>query len=217
GRQVASVICADGVAPKILQSCQECIVRQPVSSKVLAVLLERREGFLRFLERRVGSREIAEDILQSGLVRALQQERSLRNEDSAVAWFYRILRNAVIDHYRQQAGSERILEQWAREQEPTVPPDLEMREAICGCIDEFLQDLKPEYREALQQIDLEEKSLKQFAAQVGISASNAGVRVHRARQALKNQLVNACGACAEHGCLRCDCPLTGSQRTTSAA
>lgn len=192
-------------------------MRQPVSSKVLAVLLDRRERFLRFLESRVGSREIAEDILQSGLVRALQQERTLRSEESAVAWFYRILRNAVIDHYRHQAVSGRILEEWGRELEPTVQPDVEMRESVCDCIYQFLQDLKPEYQQALQEVDLEEKSLKEFAAQVGIFVSNAGVRVHRARQALKKQVVKACGACAKHGCLRCDCSRTGSRRTGSAA
>ena len=38
-----------------------------------------------------------------------------------------------------------------------------------------------------------------------ISASNAGVRVFRAREALKKRLAESCGTCAEHGCRDCTC------------
>jgi len=38
-----------------------------------------------------------------------------------------------------------------------------------------------------------------------LSASNAGVRVFRAREALKKRLVESCGTCAEHGCQNCTC------------
>lgn len=38
-----------------------------------------------------------------------------------------------------------------------------------------------------------------------ITASNAGVRVFRAREALRKQVTRACGTCATHGCLDCTC------------
>jgi RNA polymerase sigma-70 factor (ECF subfamily) len=31
------------------------------------------------------------------------------------------------------------------------------------------------------------------------------VRLHRARQALRNNLEQACGVCTKHGCLNCTC------------
>ena len=34
---------------------------------------------------------------------------------------------------------------------------------------------------------------------------SAAVRVHRAREALRRQVVASCGSCAEHGCLSCTC------------
>ena len=46
---------------------------------------------------------------------------------------------------------------------------------------------------------------KDVAAATGISASNAGVRVFRAREALRKQVARSCGTCAEHGCLDCTC------------
>lgn len=74
-------------------------------------MLERRDDFLRFVEKRVDSRATAEDILQSAFVRGIEKESTLRDEESAVAWFYRLLRNAVIDHYRSKRSADRLFEQ----------------------------------------------------------------------------------------------------------
>ena len=43
------------------------------------------------------------------------------------------------------------------------------------------------------------------AEQKGLSAANAGVRVFRARDALRRRVMESCGTCAEHGCLDCSC------------
>jgi len=68
-----------------------------------------------------------------------------------------------------------------------------------------VENLKPEYAEVIRAVDLGEQPLTEFAREHGLSASNAGVRAHRARTALKKRLVEACGSCAEHGCLDCTC------------
>jgi RNA polymerase sigma-70 factor, ECF subfamily len=47
--------------------------------------------------------------------------------------------------------------------------------------------------------------VKAFAEERGLTATNAAVRVHRAREALKKRVTQACGTCAEHGCLDCSC------------
>ncbi|HEX2880375.1 MAG TPA: RNA polymerase subunit sigma-70, partial [Polyangiaceae bacterium] len=59
--------------------------------------------------------------------------------------------------------------------------------------------------DALQRIEIDQISVKDYADTVGISASNAGVRIFRAREALRQQIARSCGTCAEHGCLDCTC------------
>src|SRR5881398_81596 len=66
----------------------------PSREDLLTTLAERRRDFLSFLERRVGHREVAEDVLQEAFARSLDKV-PLGSEESAVAWFYRVLRNAV--------------------------------------------------------------------------------------------------------------------------
>jgi RNA polymerase sigma factor (sigma-70 family) len=171
---------------------------------VTRALVENHRRFLSFLERRVGSRAVAEELLQNAFVRSLEKGGELRDGENAVAWFYRLLRNALIDHYRRQAAEGRALEREAREA-TEVGPDPELKDAICACVGELLPTLKPEYSELLRRVDLEERSVTEVAAEVGITPNNAGVRLHRARHALKQQLERSCGTCATHGCLDCSC------------
>ncbi|MBZ5675452.1 MAG: sigma-70 family RNA polymerase sigma factor [Acidobacteriia bacterium] len=173
-------------------------------------LVDHHRQFLAFLQTRVESRAAAEDILQAAFVKGLERGAEVRDEESVVAWFYRILRNAVIDHYRHRASTERAMEGWGKEFVTQEAPAAELKNEICACILGLLDTLKPEYRDALRTIDLDEGSLNDLAAQAGITSGNAAVRVHRAREALRKQVRVVCGSCAEHGCLDCHCQSTGS-------
>ncbi len=178
---------------------------KPMTTTAISDLTLQRKQFLHFLLRRVDSPATAEDILQSAYTRALEQARTLRNEESAVAWFYRILRNAVIDHYRHRAAEDRALERWAQELATETQPDPQTQEIVCECIGDVLRSMKPAYSEIIRDVDLGGSSLQAFADKANVTAANAAVRVHRARQALKKQLTLVCGTCAKHGCIDCTC------------
>jgi RNA polymerase sigma-70 factor (ECF subfamily) len=187
------------------------IAEKPLEPEVVAALADSHRAFLGFLEKRVGRREVAEDILQEAFARSLARLPALESAESAVAWFYRVLRNAVIDHHRRGGASERALSALAREMEENVEPDLETRNAVCRCVARLSDTLKPEYAQALRRIEVDGVSVQDFAAEAGITANNAGVRVFRARDALRKQVVRTCGTCAEHGCLDCTCGKPGSR------
>jgi len=174
------------------------------------VLVANHRQFLSFLERRVGSRAVAEDILQDAFVRGMGKLDSLRDGESAMAWFYRLLRNAVVDHHRRRGANERKLSAFEAELE-SLDPRSEVHGAVCGCVRELAATLKPEYAEALQAVEVAGVPVKDYAAQIGVSASNAGVRVFRARRALLEQVERCCGSCAEHGCLDCTCGTSAAQ------
>src|SRR5260370_6141679 len=87
-------------------------------------LTEAHDKFLRFLSARVGDAATAEDILQSAYVKAIEHGSELRDEESTVAWFYRILRNAVTDHYRRGATRATALEALGVESVKSDEPEL---------------------------------------------------------------------------------------------
>lgn len=173
------------------------------ATDVAATLVANHREFLAFIQRRVGSAALAEDILQDAFVRNMDKFDTVR--ETAVGWFYRVLRNAIIDHHRRTGSAERRTEAFARDEQATAYEDDELHRVVCKCIAELTETLKPEYATALRRVEVEGASVKDYADEAGISANNAGVRIFRAREALRKQVVRSCGTCATHGCLDCTC------------
>jgi len=181
-------------------------MQHDVNEGALQVLVENHRRFLAFLLPRVRQPEDAEEIRQSAFVRASEKEATIRTDESAVAWFYRLLRNALIDYYRRLDIEQRALDFMTVEtQSATDSLDDELKGTVCACLYDLLPTLKPEYAELLRQVDLNGVAVPVMAETLGITANNAGVRLHRARQALKERLVESCGTCTIHGCLDCTC------------
>jgi len=178
---------------------------------VVAAWVENHRRFLAFLERRVESRAAAEEILQEAFVRGLGQADEIRDDERAVAWFYRLLRNAVIDHYRARGAEARGLEALARELADASAPPPEIEAALCRCFEALLPALRPEYSEILRRVDLEGGRPADFAREAGLTANNAMVRLYRARKALRADLQRSCRTCADHGCLDCSCGVRVSR------
>lgn len=178
----------------------------PEPPDVLKALVDNHRRFLAFLEKRVGSREEAEDILQDGFVKALEKGAGVQQPESVIPWFYRLLRNAVTDHYRKRGSHARALElAVSREDTSVEQDDRELHDTVCGCVLGLLDTLKPEYSAALKEVDLNDKSVSEYASSQDITPGNAAVRLHRAREALRKQVIRCCGTCADHGCEDCSC------------
>lgn len=175
------------------------------SEDVVARLVGNHRQFLAFLEARLKSRKEAEDVLQAAFIKALEKADTLRDEESAVAWFFRLLRNAIVDVYRKRAREAKLASQDVDE----LPLDTEIQGEVCRCIDSLIPTIKPEYATILRRVELENARLADVAGELSISPNNAAVRLHRARQALKRRLEQSCGTCATHGCLDCTCGAGG--------
>ncbi len=174
---------------------------QRPSQEVVTVLVQNHKKFLAFLERRVGSRADAEDILQAAFVRAVEKAESIRDEGKSIAWFYQSLRNAVIDHYRKQDVQKRA------QKIMSLAPDFEeeIERTVCLCMSDLIPTLPEDYSSILRRVDLEDGDIKIVAPEFGLTPNNARVRLHRARVALRKQLERVCRSCTEHGCLDCTC------------
>jgi RNA polymerase sigma-70 factor (ECF subfamily) len=171
----------------------------------IATLVHNHRAFLTYLERRVADRALAEDILQEAFAKVIAKPEQAPFDEGIVPWFYRTLRNAAVDQFRKRGATERAYESFARELATRETPAPDLESEICACVSRLATMLKPEYAEALQAIDVRRTPVKTFAEEKGLSANNAGVRVFRAREALKKRVVESCGTCAEHGCVNCTC------------
>ena len=180
-----------------------------MDGEMIEQLLQHNNRLLAYVRTKINDPNLAEDLLQESLLKALRAAPDLRDEEKLLPWFYSILNNAITDLYRRQQVEERSLQQIAQEQLLEEEPEAE--KVLCECFRDLIPTLKPEYAELIEQLDLSERDPAQVATQLGITSNNLKVRRHRARQALRQRLEESCRVCAKHGCLDCTCERDGAQ------
>lgn len=172
-------------------------------------LLAEQSAFRAFLRKRLSDDALVEDLLQQSLVKAVERGHELNNYDSAVSWFYRMLRNAVVDYYRSHATDLRkvdgLLDELVTSGEDRMPGLDEVRPTLCACLAPLVSQLRPAYADLIRRVDLEGESPAAVAKELNVTSNNLTVRLHRARQALRATLEKTCGICTKHGCLNCTC------------
>src|SRR4051794_12979874 len=104
-------------------------------------ILARRAEFRAFLVSRLGSEADADDVLQNGLIKALRSVSEVRDEQKLTAWFYQLLRNAIVDHIRTRRAREQRDDAWAAS--ATSGHDEELEKVACGCVETLIDDLAP--------------------------------------------------------------------------
>lgn len=181
----------------------------PLLDEIIKQLTDHRQAFHAFLTRRMGNATCAEDLLQLCFMKALAHFHSIKQMNKVIPWFYQILRHALIDYYRAKETDSKRLQAFLDETETLgthqVPSLDELQPTICACLDRLVMTLKPGYADLIRRIDLSGESLQSVAKELQITTNNLTVRLHRARQALRQSLEQACGICSKHGCLNCTC------------
>jgi RNA polymerase sigma-70 factor (ECF subfamily) len=176
-----------------------------LEQRALDILVARKAQLLVYLERRVGSRADAEDLLQAAMLRLLDKGKSVRQKDKLMPWFYRLLHNLIVDWYRKRAASGKLRKRLKEEPQPAADVRADLFDEACACVLDVLVTLKPAYADLVRRVDLDDQPLATAARELRISVGNVSVRLHRARRALLKGLRAVCGACLEHSRVACDC------------
>lgn len=175
-------------------------------AKAEDALIENLNAFIAFARKRVGDPELAADLVQDSFLKALKSADQPRDSEGSVTWFYRILRYSIIDLYRRRDVRDRALDRLQAElPELSEHPDADTERVLCQCFKRLLPGLPEQYRDLLQRVDLDGASPKDAATALGLTLNNLNVRLHRARQRLREKVEATCHVCSKHGCLDCSC------------
>ncbi len=172
-------------------------------------LLDGRGAFMGFLVKRLGNRADAEDVLQDFCIRVLARTDQLRDVERMDAWLYAILRSTLNDHYRKGARRNRLAEAAAREPEDWIADAPSQMARLCTCHGGLISDLRPADAELIRRIDFGAEDRDAVAGDLGLTRNALGVRLHRARTALREALTRHCGACCQNSRDDCSCPPEG--------
>lgn len=162
----------------------------------------------RYLQRFVGDPYTAEDLLQETLLRISKGLSGFEGRSSPKTWAYSIATRTAIDHLRKAKGSLAVAEMDGEGNLAEADDDVGERlviDEMNTCIREEIDSLPGDYRAAIVLHDLEGLTAAETAEIVGCSLATAKIRIHRARQRLKQALERDCTFYYDRDqTLRCD-------------
>jgi RNA polymerase sigma-70 factor (ECF subfamily) len=133
-----------------------------------------------FVAARIRNDADVDDLVQRILERAVSKGASTEVENTA-GWLFGIARNAIADHYREQA---RTLMAAADALDATehLGTSEDERSAVLACMRPLLDSLPQDTAQLLQWADMEGRTMQSIADKLGISLTAAKSRVQRARK-----------------------------------
>ena len=160
------------------------------------------DELLTFSRSKINDTQLAADVVQDSLLKALKAQDSLKDESNIRSWLFSILRNTITDVYRKQTKINSGLDN-----PENLPSPDEIDRLACSCMEKLIPTLNDDYAILIKELELNQKPTAIFAKELSISKNNLKVKRHRARQQLKQRLEETCGLCAKHGCLDCSCSV----------
>jgi len=167
-----------------------------------------REGhreFLLFVSRRIQNIDEAEDILQDFYLKAIRSARTIKDPGALKGWLAQVLRRTLVDYYRRSSVRKAALQRLEVSEGSAMRIDDDADRAVCNCLYRILPAMPTEYSQLIWQVDLLGQPRSRVAKRLGISPNNLGVRLHRARRALREALMRFCTTCPTHGFLNSAC------------
>ena len=137
----------------------------------------------------VGSSQEAEDAVQEACVRALSFFDGFRGEDGR-AWLLAIVRNTCYDRLRGRRPTAELVD---TADAGLGPEAQQIRAADRKIVHEALEQLAPEYREAIVLRELEGMSYREISEVAGVPMGTVMSRLARGRAALRVVLAGAVG------------------------
>ena len=144
-----------------------------------------------FIRRRVSDEHTAEDVLQDVFLKIHQRMDTLKDVRKLEGWIYQITRNAIINSYREPRSTT-SLETTEVLDLPEELPDDDVVSELLPCVRAMVRSLPEHDRQALVLTEYQGLTQKELAERLGLSFSGAKSRVQRAREKLKQLLLECC-------------------------
>lgn len=172
-------------------------------------ILDRHQYRIFGLARRItGNHQDAEDVTQQTFVSVLEHLEDYRADGAIAGWILRIAANHALKVLRKKRGLPTVPLEAAADPEDTharlphphfiapwrdSPEDLAERAEVRALIEQALGELDEKYRLVFVLRDMEEMSIRDTAAVLGLSEANVKVRLLRARLQLRERLTPILG------------------------
>ena len=150
----------------------------------------------RYIQSKVGNTHDAEDILQEVFIKIYKNLDALHEKAALKSWIFTITKNSIIDFYKKRKDvlvSNDNLSDIADEVHiEDVDIEENMNSEISECLKQMIFDIPEKYKAVYELYEKKNMKHKEIVEELDISLSTSKVRLMRAKELFKKNLVECC-------------------------
>lgn len=146
-----------------------------------------------------GKRELAMDLMQDTIVRAIEKKKLYNEQKAFRSWIFTMLRNNYINTYKKKALHNEITESELQFDDNVLPFVFEDKASALELVTdpvlkqsimEAFASMSDDYRDVCYLVDVEGLSYSEVAEELSVPIGTVMSRLHRGRDFLKKSLYN---------------------------
>ena len=147
-----------------------------------------------FLHSRVSDPVEVDDLLQNIMIKIYEHQHTLKSESSVRSWLFQVANNAIIDYYRKKGRIHELSadDLWYEKAQ------LDVKTGLADCVKPFIAALPGDSARLLTEIDINGRSQKEYADELGVSYSTLKSRVQKSRSQLRDLFTSCCHFSLSH-------------------
>jgi RNA polymerase sigma-70 factor (ECF subfamily) len=158
-----------------------------MKNEINTIWLDLNEELYHFILGKIKDEQLAKDIHQEVFLKIQSKIHQLQHTSKLTAWVYQITRNTIIDHFRKQSKITVAISDFDMPEEQEDDFDYSK---LTNCINQKIGELSMQHKEAIVLTTFQNYSQKELSKHLNISYSGTKSRVQKAREILKDQLLD---------------------------
>ena len=158
-----------------------------MKNEINTIWLDLNEELYHFILGKIKDEQLSKDIHQEVFLKIQSKIHQLQHTSKLTSWVYQITRNTIIDHFRKKSQNTIDISEFDMPEEQGDDFDYSK---LTNCINQKIDELSAQHKEAIVLTSFQNYSQKELAKHLNISYSGTKSRVQKAREILKDQLLD---------------------------
>lgn len=158
-----------------------------MKTEIAIIWADLNEELYKFILGKIKEEQTAKDIHHEVFLKIQGKMDQLKHTSKLTSWVYQITRNTIVDYFRKLKNKETSIDDLDF---PETPNDSFDYSKLANCINQKVENLSAQHKEAIVLTSFKDYSQKELAEHLKISYSGTKSRVQKAREILKENILD---------------------------
>ena len=156
-------------------------------TEINTIWIDLNEELYKFILGKIKDEDTSKDIHQEVFLKVQAKIHQLTHTSKLTSWVYQITRNTIIDYFRKSRNKDISIDNLDIPETDTNNFDYSN---LSNCINQKIQDLSAQHKEAIVLTSFKNYSQKELAEHLKISYSGTKSRVQKAKEILRANILD---------------------------